>query len=40
MVIGAHYLSDVTFAAILGVISALLAAHWFSINNPQSAIRN
>jgi membrane-associated phospholipid phosphatase len=40
MVIGAHYLSDVTFAAILGVISALLAAHWFSINNPQSTIRD
>ena len=40
MVVGAHYLSDVTFAAILGVISALLAAHWFSIRSPQSAIRN
>jgi membrane-associated phospholipid phosphatase len=40
MVVGAHYLSDVTFAAILGVISALLAAHWFSIRNPQSAISN
>ena len=38
MVVGAHYLSDVTFAAILGVISALLAAHWFSISNQQSAI--
>jgi len=40
MVVGAHYLSDVAFAAILGVISALLAAHWFSIRSPQSAIRN
>jgi len=40
MVVGAHYLSDVTFAAILGVISALLAAHWFSIRHPQSAISN
>jgi membrane-associated phospholipid phosphatase len=40
MVIGAHYLSDVTFAAILGVISALLAAHWLSIRNPQSATSN
>jgi len=40
MVVGAHYLSDVTFAAILGVISALLAAHWFSIRSPQSAISN
>jgi len=38
MIIGAHYLSDVTFAAILGVISALLAAHWLSIHNPKSAI--
>jgi undecaprenyl-diphosphatase len=35
MVIGAHYLSDVTFAAILGVVSALLAAHWLSIRNQQ-----
>jgi membrane-associated phospholipid phosphatase len=40
MVIGAHYLSDVTFAAILGVISALLAAHWLSIRTPQSATSN
>jgi membrane-associated phospholipid phosphatase len=40
MAVGAHYLSDVTFAAILGVISALLAAHWFSIRNPRSAISN
>jgi len=40
MVVGAHYLSDVAFAAILGVICALLAARWLSISNPQSAIRN
>jgi membrane-associated phospholipid phosphatase len=40
MAVGAHYLSDVTFAAILGVISALLAAHWSSICNQQSATSN
>jgi membrane-associated phospholipid phosphatase len=41
MIVGAHYLSDVTFAAILGVICALLAVHWLStIRNPQSAIEN
>ncbi len=40
MIVGAHYLSDVTFAAILGVICALLVAHWLSIRNPQSQIRN
>ena len=39
MVVGAHYLSDVTFAAILGVISALLAAHWFSVRNQQRPVR-
>jgi membrane-associated phospholipid phosphatase len=33
MVVAAHYLSDVTFAAILGVICAFLAAHWLSIRN-------
>ena len=38
MVAGAHYLSDVTFAAILGVICAIVTAHWLSIRNPQSAI--
>ena len=38
MVVGAHYLSDVTFAAILGVICAIATAHWLSIRNPQSAI--
>jgi membrane-associated phospholipid phosphatase len=40
MVVGAHYLSDVACAAILGVISALLVAHWLSIRNPKSQIRN
>jgi undecaprenyl-diphosphatase len=40
MAVGAHYLSDVTFAAILGVISAVLVAHWFSIRDPQSPISN
>jgi membrane-associated phospholipid phosphatase len=39
MFVGAHYLSDVTFAAILGVISAIVTAHWLSIRNPHSAIR-
>ena len=38
MVVGAHYLSDVTFAAILGVISAMLVARWLSIRNPKSQI--
>lgn len=28
MVVGAHYLSDVTFAAILGVACAIVAVHW------------
>jgi membrane-associated phospholipid phosphatase len=40
MIVGAHYLSDVIFAAILGVICALLVAHWLSIGNPKSQIRN
>src|SRR5207244_894389 len=40
MIVGAHYLSDVTFAAILGVICALLVVRWLSISNRQSAIRN
>jgi membrane-associated phospholipid phosphatase len=40
MIVGAHYLSDVTFAAILGVICALLVANWLSIRIPQSAIPN
>ena len=41
MIVGAHYLSDVTVAAILGVICALLAAHWLgTIRSPKSALRN
>jgi membrane-associated phospholipid phosphatase len=28
MILGAHYLSDVTLAAIVGVVCALLAVHW------------
>jgi membrane-associated phospholipid phosphatase len=40
MIAGAHYLSDVTFAAILGVICAMFVAHWLSIRNPKSQIRN
>jgi membrane-associated phospholipid phosphatase len=40
MMVGAHYLSDVTFAAIIGVISALLVARWLAISNQQSAISN
>ena len=40
MIAGAHYLSDVTFAAILGVICAVFVAHWLSIRNPKSQIRN
>jgi membrane-associated phospholipid phosphatase len=40
MVVGAHYLSDVTFAAVLGILCAFLAARWFSIRNPPSAICN
>ncbi len=37
--LAAHYLSDVVCAAILGILSALLVAHFFlrPIRNPQSA---
>jgi len=35
MIVGAHYLSDVTFAAILGVVCVLLVAHWLSISDQQ-----
>ena len=39
MILGAHYLSDVTFAAIVGVICALLAVHWLcQIRTPHAAI--
>jgi undecaprenyl-diphosphatase len=42
MYIGAHYLSDVVCAAVLGILCAALVAHFFlsPISNPQSAIRN
>jgi undecaprenyl-diphosphatase len=41
MVVGAHYLSDVIFAAILGVLCAVLAVRWLCpIGNPPSPIRN
>jgi len=40
MIVGAHYLSDVTFAAVLGVLCAIVTAHWLSIRNTGSAIRN
>jgi membrane-associated phospholipid phosphatase len=42
MYIGAHYLSDVVCAAVLGMLCALLAAHFFllPIANQQSAIEN
>jgi len=37
MVVGAHYLSDVTFAAILGVICAVVATRWLSTRDaPQT----
>ena len=38
MILGAHYLSDVTFAAIIGVICAFLAVSWLSIDHRPSAI--
>jgi len=39
MILGAHYLSDVTVAAVVGVICALLAVHWLcKIRTPHSAI--
>ena len=41
MIVGAHYLSDVTVAAVVGVICALLAVHWLcTIHDRQSAFRN
>jgi undecaprenyl-diphosphatase len=33
MYVGAHYLSDITFAAMLGVSCALLAARFLQIGN-------
>jgi len=39
MILGAHYLSDVTLAAIIGVVCALLAVHWLcQIRTPHAAI--
>jgi membrane-associated phospholipid phosphatase len=40
--LAAHYLSDVVCAGILGILSALLVAHFFlrPVRNPQSAIHN
>jgi membrane-associated phospholipid phosphatase len=40
--LAAHYLSDVVCAAILGILSAILVAHFFlrPVRNPQSAIQN
>jgi membrane-associated phospholipid phosphatase len=40
--LAAHYLSDVVCAAILGILSALLVAHFFlwPIRHPPSAIQN
>ena len=42
MYIGAHYLSDVVCAAVLGILCALLTAHFFllPIANRKSAIEN
>jgi membrane-associated phospholipid phosphatase len=39
MILGAHYLSDVTLAAIIGVICAFLAVHWLcQIRTSHAAI--
>src|SRR5439155_5890076 len=39
MIIGVHYLSDVTVAVVVGVIFALLAVHWLcKIGTPHSRI--
>jgi membrane-associated phospholipid phosphatase len=42
MYIGAHYLSDVVCAAVLGILCALLVTHFFprQIENRQSQIEN
>ena len=42
MYIGAHYLSDVVCAAVLGSLCALVVAHFvlLQINDPQSKIQN
>lgn len=36
MYVGAHFFSDVVFAAILGIMCAFLAAKWFLSTNRQS----
>jgi membrane-associated phospholipid phosphatase len=38
MYIGAHYLSDVVCAAILGIFCAMLMAHFFTGNYPRSSM--
>jgi len=41
ILLNAHYLSDVTFAAILGVLCAVAAVRWICpIPDPQSAVAN
>jgi membrane-associated phospholipid phosphatase len=40
MYVAAHYLSDVVCALVLGIVCALLVAHFLLRTNPQSAIRN
>jgi membrane-associated phospholipid phosphatase len=42
MYVAAHYLSDVVCAAVLGILTALLVAHFLlqPIRNPQSALTN
>jgi membrane-associated phospholipid phosphatase len=41
MYIGAHYLSDVVCAAVLGILCALIVTHFFQTSqNPQSAIEH
>jgi undecaprenyl-diphosphatase len=42
MYIGAHYLSDVVCAAVLGILTAILVAHFFlrEIENRKSEIEN
>jgi undecaprenyl-diphosphatase len=42
MYVGAHYLSDVVCAAVLGILSALVVAHFvlLQINDPQSKTQN
>ena len=39
MYLGAHYLSDVVCAAVLGILCALLVAHFFLSKSSESAIQ-